>query len=370
MSMMTTSIAAVLRTAGGPLSIEQVTVEKPRAEEVMVRIVGSGVCHTDLGLIATAEATQLPLILGHEGSGIVEEVGSAVTGLVPGDHVVLSYAYCGGCDNCRRGIYVHCRNFVALNFGGARGDGSTAYSQQDQPVHGHFFGQSSWSSRVITTPRNVVTVDTDLPLEILGPLGCGIQTGAGAVLNTLRPDPGTSIAVFAAGSVGLSAIMAAKVAGCDPIIAVDPQPSRRQLALDLGASHAIDPSAQDPVAAVAELTAGGANFSVDCIGFPQVTRQALECLSSPGVCASVGFQGGDNDITINQGHLLFGRTLIGVIEGDANPHEFIPRMLQLFQDGKFPFDRLVQVFPVAKINDAIQAAHHGQVTKAVVTFEI
>lgn len=366
--MPNSTVAAVLRERGAALTIEDIDVADPRPDEVAVRLVGSGVCHTDLGVIATAEPGQLPLILGHEGSGVIEAVGSEVEGLRPGDRVVLSYAYCGACDNCRRGILVHCRQFLALNFGGGRADGSTAYSSDGQPVHGHFFGQSSWAGHVVTSPRNVVKVDVDLPLELLGPLGCGVQTGAGAVLNSLRPESGSSIAVFAAGSVGLSAVMAAGAADCAIVIAVDPQESRRKLATELGATHVLDPNAEDVVESVRDITGGGAAYSVDCIGFPPVVRQALECLASPGVCATVGFQGPENDITINQGHLLFGRSLVGVIEGDANPHEFIPRLLQLNQDGLFPFERLMQRFPVAQVNEAIEAAHHGAVTKAVLTF--
>ncbi|MDF3145141.1 zinc-binding dehydrogenase [Streptomyces sp. T21Q-yed] len=158
------------------------------------------------------------------------------------------------------------------------------------------------------------------------------------------------------------------MAGCPTIIAVDPQLSRRELALELGATHAVDPKHEDPVEAITRITEGGADYSVDCIGFPAVVQQALECLKSPGICASVGFQGADNEITINQGHLLFGRSLVGVIEGDADPDEFIPRMISLYREGKFPFDRLLQVFPLAEINEAIDSAHHGKVTKAVVRF--
>ncbi|MFD8000398.1 NAD(P)-dependent alcohol dehydrogenase [Streptomyces mirabilis] len=366
--MAITTTAAVLRAPGGLLSVEEAVVEDPRPDEVLVRIVGSGICHTDLGVVATASPEQLPLILGHEGSGVVAAVGSEVTGLAPGDHVVLSYAYCGECDNCRSGVQMHCRSFMALNFGGARADGTTAYRSSDGEIHGHFFGQSSWSQYVVTSPRNIVKVDPSLPLELLGPLGCGIQTGAGAVLNTLDPQPGSSIVVFAAGSVGLAAVMAAKAAGCASIIVVDPQPGRRELALELGATHVLDPTRQEVVKEINEITQGGAQFSVDCLGLPSVVRQALECLASPGVCASVGFQGADNEMAFNQGHLLFGRSLVGVIEGDADPHTFIPRMLDLFQAGQLPFDRFVQTFPIAKINDAIEAAHQGQVVKAVVTF--
>ncbi|MFG2222751.1 NAD(P)-dependent alcohol dehydrogenase [Streptomyces sp. NPDC048644] len=362
------SLAAVLRAARTPLSVESVDVEAPRDDEVLVKVTASGVCHTDLGVMATAEPDRLPLILGHEGAGVVEQVGASVTEVAVGDHVVLSYAYCGECDRCKAGRFVHCRNMTALNFGGARADGTTAYRAEGEPVRGHFFGQSSWAAHVVTTPRNVVKVDRDLPLELLGPLGCGIQTGAGAVLNTLDPAPGSSLAVFGAGSVGLSAVMAAKVAGCATVIAVDPLESRRALAAELGATHVIDPADEDPAAAVVRITGGGADHAVECIGIPAVVRQALESLTVPGVCATVGFQGAANDITIDQGHLLLGRSLIGVVEGDADPHTFIPRLISLHREGRFPFDRLVEVFPLDEINEAIDAAHHGKVTKAVVKF--
>ncbi len=366
--MSTDTTAAVLRRQGGPLSLETITVADPRPDEILVRTVASGVCHTDLGIIAGATAEQLPIVLGHEGAGVVDAVGRSVRGVEPGDHVVLSYAYCGSCDTCRRGITVHCRDFVALNFGGARGDGTSAYRAGDELVHGHFFGQSSWSGQVITTQRNVVVVPPEVPLELLAPLGCGVQTGAGAVLNTLRPGPGSSLAVFAAGSVGLSAVMAAKVAGCRTVIAVDPQASRRELALELGATLALDPTNQNVAEAIVRETGGGTDYSVDCIGLPAVTRQAVECLTQPGVCATVGFQGMNNEITLDQAHLLFGRSLVGVIEGDANPHEFIPRLIKLYQDGNLPLDRIVTTFPIGAVEDAIAAAHNGKAVKAVVTF--
>ncbi|GAA3184110.1 MULTISPECIES: NAD(P)-dependent alcohol dehydrogenase [Streptomyces] len=362
------SIAAVLRATGAPLSVETIDVAPPRADEVRVRIAASGICHTDIGVMATAEEGQLPYVLGHEGAGVVEEVGRDVTGVAVGDRVVLSYAHCGECARCDAGLYVHCRSLLALNFSGARADGSTAYSSQGTPLQGHFFGQSSFSGQIVTSPRNLVRVDDDLPPELLAPLGCGVQTGAGAVLNSLDPAPGSSLAVFGAGSVGLSAVMAAKVAGCAVIIAVEPRAERRALALELGATHALDPAAGDAAAEIVRLTDGGANHSLECVGLPGTLRQALECLASPGVCATVGFQGVDNELTINQGHLLFGRSLVGVIEGDADPQEFIPRMIALHREGRFPFDRLISTFPVEKINEAIDAAHHGAVVKPVVTF--
>ena len=364
------STAAVLHHHTEPLDLRTVAIAGVRPDEVQIRMVGAGICHTDLGVIATKTDEETPIVLGHEGSGIVEAVGAAVTAVAPGDHVVLSYNHCGQCDNCGTGLPMHCRHFSALNLTGLRLDGTSPLTTSDGPLRGHFFGQSSWATHAVANERNVVKVDPSLPLELLGPLGCGIQTGAGAVLNTLRPRPGSSFVVFGVGSVGLAAILGAKVAECATIVAVDIQQSRLDLALSLGATHAINSAEDDVVAAVCDLTNGyGAQYSVDCVGLPAVVRSALECLQSPGVCASVGFQGVPNEITIDQGQLLFGRSLVGVIEGDARASEFVPHMIELYRQGRFPFTRFIQTFPFEEINEALAAVHRGDVTKAVLTFE-
>lgn len=360
--------AAVLRAPNQPLSVEQLDIAEPRAHEVLVRIVGAGICHTDLGYATGIVEAPCPLVLGHEGSGVVEAVGAGVTKVAPGDHVVLTFDHCGECSNCQRGRMVHCENFVALNLAPDRLDGSSALSNEAGHVHGHFFGQSSFASHAIASERNAIKVTKDVPLEILGPLGCGVQTGAGTVLNALQPEEGSSIAIFAAGSVGLSALMAAVVAGCSAIMAVDLNPARLDLARELGATHAIDASTENAVERIVQISGGGADYSVDAIGLPPVVRQAVECLASPGVCGSVGFQGVSNEMTLDQGHLLFGRSLVGVIEGDSIPDQFIPHMIELYQEGRFPFDRLIVRYPFEQINEAVQATHHGDVLKPVLTF--
>jgi len=359
--------AAVLLEPNATLQIEEIDLTPIRDDEVLVRMVGSGICHTDLGFQATAVAEQLPLILGHEGSGVVEAVGERVTKVVAGDHVVLTFAHCGTCRRCQSGLMVHCQDFIPLNLAGARADGTSAYRRGDSVVHGHFFGQSSFASYSVTTERNCVKVDQSVPLDVLGPLGCGVQTGAGTVMNALAPEPGSSLAVFAVGSVGLSALLGAVVCGCTTIIAVDPLQSRRELALSLGATHAVDPSKQDAAAAMVEITRGGVDYAVDCIGLPSVVRSAVESLASPGTCATVGFQGMDNEFTLNLGQLLWGRSLVGVIEGGVVPDVFIPRMIALYKQGRFPFDRFVERVPFVEINKAIEASHHGELVKAVLT---
>jgi len=366
----TTTTAAVLRSANTPLTFEDLDIGSLGPDEVLVRIVGVGICHTDLGVIAAPGEGQTPIVLGHEGSGIVEQIGAEVTTVAPGDRVALSYAFCGRCDNCRRGIPNHCREFIARNLTGARADGSTPLSDADGPVGGAWFAQSSWARHSVTTERNCVKVDADLPLELLGPLGCGIQTGAGAVLNTLAPESGSSIAVFAVGSVGLSALLAAKASDLSPIIAVDIDDQRLERAREYGATHVVNSTTEDVVEAIRAITGGlGVQYAVDAIGLPSVVRAALESLQSPGVCASVGFQGLPNEITISQGDLLFGKSLVGVIEGDAVPGEFIPRLIDLYRAGQFPFDKLITTYPFEDINRALDDVHRGTVTKAVLTFE-
>ena len=361
--------AAVLKAANAELEIEELDVAELRPDEVLVRLVGVGVCHTDLGVIADPADGQTPIVLGHEGSGVVQAIGDAVTELAVGDNVVLSYAHCGTCDNCVTGIPQHCREFIPRNLTGARSDGSTPLSKDGSPVLGAWFGQSSWARHAVVEERNAIKVDADLPLDILGPLGCGIQTGAGAVLNTLNPPAGSSIAIFGMGSVGLAALLGAVVAGCTTIVAVDIDDSRLETARRFGATHTVNSTSVDAAEEIVRITDGGSRFSVDCIGLPSVVPAAINCLQTPGTCATVGFQGLPNEVTIDQGNLLFGKTIVGVIEGDAVPREFIPRMLNLYREGRFPFDELIERFAFAEINTAIDAAHHGKVTKAVLVFD-
>lgn len=245
--------AAVLRGAAGDvqghidehLGIEEITLEEPRSDEVLVRIVASGICHSDLAAINGDLPISRPVILGHEGSGIVERVGSDVASVRPGDPVVLSFASCGACRACRTGHPVYCARSAAMNLSGTRADGSTAYRGADrraETIFGHFVGQSSFAHHALVHESAVVKVGADVELAVAAPLGCGIQTGAGSVMNVLRPAYGSSLAVTGTGSVGLSAVMAAKVVGCEVIIAVDVNDARLELAGRLGATHTLNPT--------------------------------------------------------------------------------------------------------------------------------
>lgn len=358
--------AAVVREQSGPFVIEEVTLEEPRDHEVRVRIAGVGMCHTDLVVRDQYFPTPLPAILGHEGSGVVEQVGAAVTKVAVGDHVVLSFASCGECVNCRQGRYGYCPDLYGRNFSGARPDGSSpCCDSHGQRLSGYFFGQSSFGEMAIATERSVVKIPQDVPLDIMGPLGCGIQTGAGAVINALRPGAGSSIAVFGAGSVGLSAIMAARVVGCTTIVAVDVNEARLKLAVELGATHAVT-AGDDSVAQIQALTGGeGVQYSLECTGLPKVVRQAVDCLRLTGVCGIIGVSPLGTEIALDMNGLLFGRTVRGIIEGDSVPDIFIPQLIELWRQGRFPFDRLIQFYPLSQIDEAAHAAERGDVLKAV-----
>jgi Zn-dependent alcohol dehydrogenase len=365
-----TAKAAVLREAGKPLSLEQIEVGPPRDDEVLVRLAGVGVCHTDI-VCRDGFPVPRPIVLGHEGSGIVEAVGSRVGNIKPGDRVVLSFNSCGHCDSCAHDHPATCAQFLPFNFAGVRlADGSTPLSQGGQPLHGMFFGQSSFATYAIARGVNTVKVGNDVPLELLGPLGCGIQTGAGAVLNSLKLRASESLAIFGGGAVGLSALMAAVAAGSKRIVVVEPNPERRKLASTLGATAVLDPrETADVVAAVREASDGGVNHSLDCTGIPAVIGQAINSTLPGGTAGLVGVPPPEAAIPVTLLDLLIkGVTLRPITEGDANPQTFIPQMIALHRDGRFPFDRLIQKFRFDQINEAMHAAETGKVIKPVLVF--
>jgi aryl-alcohol dehydrogenase len=360
--------AAVVREKGGLFCVEEVDLEEPRADEVVVRIAGVGICHTDLVCRDQYFPVPLPCVFGHEGAGVVERVGTGVTKVAPGDHVVMTFDRCAVCAPCRAGQPAYCHELYGQNFLGTRGDGTSAWSQGAEPIHGHFFHQSSFGSHALANERNTVKVDQALPLPLLGPLACGVQTGAGAVMNALRPRAGTSIAIFGCGTVGLSAVMAARAVGCTTIIAVDLIPPRLAMALELGATHVIDATGGNPVAAIREICAAGTVFALECTGVPAVIRQAVDCLALTGIAGIIGVSPLGTEVSLDVNGLLFGRTVRGIIEGDAVPDTFIPALIELFQQGRLPFDKLIRTFRFEDINAAVAACEHGEVVKAVLTF--
>jgi aryl-alcohol dehydrogenase len=357
--------AAVVFEKSGKFSIEELELSDPNDDEVLVRIVGAGICHTDLAARDQHLPIPLPSVFGHEGAGVVEKVGAQVTKVKPGDHVALSWMSCGACTSCKAGKDSYCVNFLPLNFSGARPDGTTTLRKGDQVIHGSFFGQSSFANYALATERNVVKVPKDVPLEILGPLGCGVMTGAGAVMNSLQASPGTSIAIFGVGPVGMSAVLAAVVCECAPIVAVDIHEGRLKVAKEMGATHAVNASKGDPVAAIQDITGGGPNFSLECVGNPAVFRQTVDVLPILGVSGLVGVVAPGTEVVLDMDRIMNGRTIKGIIEGDAVPDQFIPKLIELYKQGRCPFDRMIQFYPFDDIEKAVEDMEKGVVIKPV-----
>jgi aryl-alcohol dehydrogenase len=349
--------AAVFRERGTPLTIEPVEIEGPLEHEVLVRLAAAGICHTDIGY-ADDWGTDQPVILGHEGAGTVVEAGKKVKGLAPGDHVVLSYGSCGECSPCRRGRPADCRNLMELNFGFSRLDGSSAYGPG---VHGHFFCQSSFATYSLATERNSVKVPRNLPLRVLAPLGCGIQTGAGTVMNSLGVSAGATIAVFGTGSAGLAAVMAARIVGAAKIIGIDIVPARLKLARKLGATHLVNARLEDVSSAIRKITGKGIDYSVETTDDDEMFDLAMELLNPRGKAALLSGRSGPSS-------LPGGRKALSVIQGDADPQAFIPRLIELYKAGLFPFDRLEKFYRFAEINEAMEDSRKGRTIKPVLLF--
>ncbi|AGX02432.1 MULTISPECIES: NAD(P)-dependent alcohol dehydrogenase [Bacillus] len=355
--------AAVTHGQGENFKIEEVELAEPKANEVLIKIIASGVCHTD-AVARDLGLTPYPVVLGHEGSGIVEKVGAGVKTIEPGDHVVLSFASCGHCENCLTGHPTVCTEFNDLNFGGKMEDETHRLHQNDRNLS-TFFGQSSFGTYAVANERNVVKVDKDVDLALLGPLGCGIQTGSGTVLNRLKPDFGTSIAVYGTGAVGLSGIMAAKITGCRHIIAIDIHDSRLEKAKELGATHVINSKNEDVVERIKEITNGGVHYGLETTGVPVVVRQGLRALRPLGTLAIVGVTP-EMEINVHEEIMAEGKTMVGVIEGDAVPQLFIPQLVDYYKNGLFPFDKLVEFYDFSDINQAFEDSKKGLAIKPIV----
>lgn len=360
--------AAVTNSKEAPFGIETIELGELAPDEVLVEVAAAGICHTDLIVRDQWYPVPLPAVLGHEGAGTITAVGAAVSKVVPGDRVGMSFGSCGVCPNCRSGKPTYCHQFMAHNFAASRLDGSTALSRQGEPIHSHFFSQSSFATHAVATERNVVKLPDDLPFPLAAPLGCGIQTGAGAVLNSFAVPPGASIAVYGTGTVGLSAVMAAKVAGAGTIIAIDTRAERTQLAQQLGATHAIEATGTDVVQEVRKITGTGTDFALDTTGVPEVLRNAVDASGPRGQTGIVGAPPMGTEVSLDvNGLLTSGLAVRGIVEGDSVPAVFIPLLIELWRQGKFPVEKLITTYDFDQIETAVEDVEAGKTVKAVLT---
>lgn len=362
--------AAIFERPDGALSKYKITVERvdldaPREDEVLIRITSCGICGTDRGCLHALEPYPVPGVLGHEGAGIIEEVGHDVRGLQRGDRVMIGFPFCGECSRCRAGLQRYCERGHELMFSGRRLDGSTPLRRGGEELAGRFFQQSSWATYAVALGRQVVKVPEHVDHDLMGPLGCSITTGAGTVLNELRPTPGASIAVFGAGAVGLAAVMAARLSGATTIIAIDKEAHRLDLARQLGATHVIQGDASFSEE-VREISGGGVNYAVEATDGANLVADACASLAIHGVCAMVGGAKATAEVRLNHPDMLLnGKRLIGVMGGGGQTPMFQLSLMEMQAQGRFPLEKLVRTYPFADINQAVEDSDSGAVVKPI-----
>ena len=358
--------AAVVEELDGPFTLQTLELDEPGPGEVLVRLAATGICHTD-GLARHGDLPfPLPGVLGHEGAGTVVAVGDGVHEYAENDPVVIGWPSCGACRNCRAGEPRYCLRLGEAVAGGGRLDGGSALRRPDgSPVASHFFGQSSFATYSLTTADALVKVPAELPLALMGPLACGISTGAGAIFNTVRPSAGAQLAVFGVGTVGLAAIMAARNSPATRIIAIDRHESRLALAASLGATDTVNATVVDPVAAVLELCGGPADSALECTGVISVVRQAVDSVGMLGTCVLIGGAPAGAEFTVDHISTLWGKRIVGVLGGSGRSRELMTTIMQLYAQGRFPFDRLVQYFELADVEEALEKSYAGEVIKPI-----
>lgn len=362
------SKALVIYEKNGPFIMDEIELDVPGPGEVLVRIAACGLCHTDILAQEKGDETAfndipLPMVLGHEGSGVVVETGPGVDYCKVGDAVVLSYNHCEACDGCHSGSTSTCDEMIGLNFTGEQKGGGTRLHKDGKPIS-TFFGQSSFAHYAVTNRSNTIVIPNDVPIELFGPLGCGLQTGAGAVFYKLHPLPGDSIVVFGCGSVGLSALLAAKACGCTTIIAVDVFDSKLELAKSLGATHTRNGKNCDIVEEIQKIRKGGVRYAVETTGSGKVLSQSLLCIASGGTTCLIG--AANREATINLDALRSERHIVGVIEGTIDPHLQIPRLIELYKHGLFPIEKFTTFYDMKDMAKALEDTKNGKAIKAVI----
>ncbi len=363
--------AAILEQPNSPFKITKVEVADPREGEILVKIKATGVCHTDLVLATGALGTGFPCVLGHEGAGVVEKVGAGVTKVAPGDKVLLTFNSCGHCPRCKANEPAYCHEFYALNMLCSRGDDSSRVEHEGHPVHDNCFGQSSFAGYSVANERNVVKLSPDADLAALAPLGCGVQTGAGAVMRSLNAKKGESLVVIGGGAVGLSAVIGGTLAGCNPIILIEPQAARRELGSQVGATHLVDPAEGDLVEAIRAIVPAGVDMVVESSGAKPPTDASVSMVAPRGRIGLVGVPGA-LDATLNLPlvqWITMGGTARGIVEGDSDVDTFLPELVAHYEAGRLPIDKFTKTYPISEINQAVEDAHHGKCIKAVLVFD-
>lgn len=365
--------AAIAFEAGKPLSIETVQLEGPKAGEVMVEIKATGVCHTDAFTLSGADPEGLfPTILGHEGAGVVVEVGAGVQSVKPGDHVIPLYTpECRNCEYCLSGKTNLCQAIRATQGKGLMPDGTSRFSIDGKMVH-HYMGTSTFANYTVLPEIAVAKIREDAPFDKVCYIGCGVTTGIGAVINTAKVEPGANVVVFGLGGIGLNVIQAARMVGANMIVGVDLNPKKKALAEKLGMTHFVNPNEVegDLVAYLVDLTKGGADYSFECIGNVKVMRQALECCHKGwGISTIIGVAGAGQEISTRPFQLVTGRVWKGSAFGGARGRTDVPKIVDWYMDGKINIDDLItNVFPVEQVNEAFDLMHRGDGIRTVLTF--
>ncbi|PRY68375.1 aryl-alcohol dehydrogenase [Glaciihabitans tibetensis] len=360
---MVLATAAVITEHGADFVLTPVEVPDPGPFDVRVRIRAVGICHTDIAVAGGHRAVPTPIVLGHEGAGIVEAVGAAVTSVAVGHRVALSFASCGACAACDSGHPALCASSLALNFGAQPQPGTPALRSPDgSALYGSFFGQSSFATHALVRADAVARIPDDFPFELAAPLGCSVQTGAGAVWRNTDIRPGDTIVVNGVGAVGLSAVMAAVVSGAEHIIAVDITESRLEVARGVGATRVVDGRTEDLRDVVRRLAPAGADAVIDTTGAPSVIERSLEALRLGGTLAMIASGRGDDSVPLSR---LVGKRVVGVLEGDSVPSHSIPQLIALHRSGRFPLEKLVTTYPFDAISTAIADMKTGKAVKPV-----
>jgi S-(hydroxymethyl)glutathione dehydrogenase/alcohol dehydrogenase len=362
--------AAVLDEIGKSLRVDELRIDPPKEREVAIRVVASGICHSDYSVAHGVLRSPFPIVLGHEAAGIVEAVGPGVVDLVPGDHVVASLTpACGECEFCLDGIPVLCVQMNATLVNGTMVDGTTRLHRGGEAVH-QLCGIASFAERAVLAAGAAIKVPNDVPLETVCLVGCAVTTGVGAVLRSAEVKAGSSVAVIGCGGVGLSIVQGARIAGATTIVAIDSMEEKQTLATSLGATHAVDPGAEDPVKAVRKLTGGGVHYAFEAIGRTDTIEQAWAMLRPAGMAVVVGVPKSSEVVGLRASGFLQGKRMIGSIYGHAIPSRDIPHYVDLYRKGDLKLDPMItRRIRLEEVNDALAAMGRGEGARSVIVFD-